>query len=113
MSSVWWSRACEFVVLARTDLNLQAPPLHPWPQVAAELGNLEESRERMENLNMDKLQTEFNKAAIDARQRIGDIIGRTMRVFNDPDIVNAIFLARPVLHITCIWCLARAIVWKA
>ena len=84
------------------DLDVQAPPLHPWPQVAAELGNLEESRERMENVNMDKLQREFNKAAFDARQRIGDIIGRTMHVFNDPNIVNTIFLARSGMVAACI-----------
>ena len=40
----------------------EAPPLHPWPQVVAELGRLDENRERMENANMHKLQEEFNKA---------------------------------------------------
>ena len=40
----------------------QAPPLHPWPQVAAELGKLEESREHVEAGNMYQLQLEFNKA---------------------------------------------------
>lgn len=40
---------------------IEEPPLHPWPQVAAELGKLEETRERIENANMDKLTLEFNK----------------------------------------------------
>jgi len=71
------------------ELSL-APPAHPWPQVAAELGNLEESRERMENANMDKLQREFNNAESHARKQIGDVIGRTMRAFDDPKLANAI-----------------------
>ena len=47
-------------------LDTQALPLHPWPQVATELGNLEEGHKRIENANMDKLQREFNKATGDA-----------------------------------------------
>lgn len=69
-------------VLPNVELSL-APPLHPWPQVAAELGGLQESREQMENSNMDKLQQEFNKATLDMRRRIGDVVGRAMRVFDD------------------------------
>lgn len=73
------------------ELSL-APPLHPWPQVAAELGNLEESRERMENANMDKLQKEFNKVTVDARKQIGDVIGRTLLAFNDAELASTALL---------------------
>ena len=46
----------------------------------------------MENLNMDRLQAEFNSAAGAAKQRIGNTIGRMMRVFDDPGVANAAFL---------------------
>ena len=73
------------------ELNtLCTPALHPWPQVAAELGNLEESREAMENANMARLQQEANKATLDARRRIGDTIGKAMRVFDDPKVASTI-----------------------
>lgn len=78
--------------LPNIELSL-APPLHPWPQVAAEIGNLEESREANENANMAKLQREFNKATLDARLRVGDVIGSAMRAFDDPKVLNA-FLAQ-------------------
>lgn len=67
------------------ELSL-APPLHPWPQIAAEIGNLEHSRENTEHENMDQLQREFNKAAVEARHRIGDVIGRLMHGFDDPKL---------------------------
>ena len=35
--------------------------MHPWPQVAAELGVLEKSRELIEGTSMRELQQEFNK----------------------------------------------------
>jgi hypothetical protein len=69
-------------LLPNLELTLE-PPQHPWPQVAAELGSLEESREQMENANMGALQQELNKATHDVRQRIGDTIGRIMHVFDD------------------------------
>jgi len=71
-----------------------APPVHPWPQVAAELGNLEESRENIENSNMAKLQKEFNEATLDARRRVGDVIGSAMRAFDDPKLTNVLLAAR-------------------
>ena len=71
-----------------------APPIHPWPQVAAELGNLEESRESMENAMMNDLQSKFNHAAAEARHRIGDVIGRAMSGFNDPGLAGAAFHIR-------------------
>ena len=73
---------------------MQAPPLHAWPQVAAEIGQLTESRERMENVNMDKLQQEFNKAEAEARRRIGNAIGRAMRVYDDPLLARSILVGR-------------------
>lgn len=71
-----------------------APPIHPWPQVAAELGNLEESRESMENAMMNDLQSKFNHAAAEARHRIGDVIGRAMTSFNDPGLAGTAFHIR-------------------
>lgn len=74
--------------------KVQAPPQHPWPQVAAELGNLEESREHIENANMDRLQREMNKALLEARRQIGDTIGRAMRAFDDPRMAGAVQISR-------------------
>lgn len=76
-------------VLPNLELSL-APPQHPWPQVAAELGNLEEGREAMENENMVRLQHEVNKAIVDARRRIGDAMGRVARMFDDSHVSGAI-----------------------
>lgn len=80
-------------MLPNLELSL-APPEHPWPQVAAELGNLEESREAIENSNMARLQQEVNKAILNARQRIGDAIGRVMHVFDDSQVATAVLLRR-------------------
>lgn len=77
------------------ELSLE-PPVHPWPQVAAELGSLQESREQFENINMDRLQQEFNKATFDTRRQIGDVVGRALRVFDDPALAKQIF-AKPAL----------------
>ena len=71
------------------NLVVQAPPLHPWPQVAAELGNLEESREHLENGNMAALQREFNKAKLEALSQIGTVIGKAFRVFDGPQFVRS------------------------
>lgn len=79
--------------LPNVELSL-APPLHIWPQVAAALGSLEERRETMENANMDKLQEAFNAAMVEARHKVGDIIGRMMRRFDDPRLAKAIFAGR-------------------
>ena len=46
-----------------------APPIHPWPQVAAELGNLEESRESMENAMMN----DFNKYQVETDRKITEL----------------------------------------
>jgi len=81
--------------LPNVELSL-APPPHVWPQVAAALGNLEESRERVENANMDELQAEFNEAMVDARRQIGNTIGKIMRTFDDPKLARAIFTERNV-----------------
>ena len=71
------------------NLVVQAPPLHPWPQVAAELGNLEESREHLENGNMAALQREFNKAKLEVLSQIGTVIGKAFRVFDGPQFVRS------------------------
>lgn len=80
-------------VLPNLELSLAAPQ-HPWPQVAAELGNLEESREAMENANMATLQQEANKAILDARRRIGDAIGRVTHIFDDPQLAGATLIRK-------------------
>lgn len=82
-------------VVPNLELSL-APPPHAWPQVAAELGALEEGREQMENANMNKLRAEFNDAAVRARRRIGDVIGSAMRAFDDAAATNAIHTARRI-----------------
>ena len=51
----------------------------------------------MENVNMDKLQQEFNKASTAARRQIGNAIGRIMHAFDDPKLANTIFVGRLVL----------------
>ena len=88
--------ACAWVVVI-VSLAIQAPPLHVWPQVAAEIGQLTDSRERMENANMDKLQQEFNKAEAEARRRIGNAIGKAMRAFDDPLLAHSILIGRLVM----------------
>lgn len=88
--------ACAWVVVI-VSLAMQAPPLHVWPQVAAEIGQLTDSRERMENANMDKLQQEFNKAEAEARRRIGNAIGKAMRAFDDPLLARSILIGRLVM----------------
>jgi hypothetical protein len=84
--------ACVGIIVG---LAMQAPPLHVWPQVGAEIGQLTDSRERMENANMDKLQQEFNKAEAEARRRIGNAIGRAMRVYDDPLLARSVLIGRP------------------
>lgn len=74
--------------LPNIELSL-APPFHPWPQVAAELGNLEESREHLENGNMAALQREFNKAKLDVLSQIGTVIEKSFRVFDGPQFVKS------------------------
>lgn len=75
------------------ELSL-APPRHPWPQVAAELGSLEESRESMENALMDRLQRQSSGAVAEARRRIGNIVARMLHVFDDPHMLKSLVLAR-------------------
>jgi len=83
--------------LPNLEISL-APPHHPWPQVAAELGALEHNRESVENANMVALQKEFNKALIDARTRIGELIARLVMVLDDSAIAS--MLARPASTIS-------------
>lgn len=71
------------------ELSL-APPLHPWPQVTAELNKLEENRERMENSYMDKLQSRYNAAVTRSRRRIGNLIAQMLHAFDDPDLLKSV-----------------------
>ena len=64
------------------------------PQIAATIANLESSREKLEDTNMMDLQTEFNKAAIVARQRVGEILGKMLKQFDDPTLLKAMMLSR-------------------
>ena len=43
---------------------------------------------------MAKLQKEFNEATLDARRRVGDLIGSAMRAFDDPKLTNALLAGR-------------------
>lgn len=81
-----------------------APPIHPWPQVAAEIGNLDASREAAETAQMNSLQTQFNKASADAKQQIANLIAKTLSTFSDPALSSAGFhkrcaLCSPVQHL--------------
>lgn len=77
------------------ELSL-APPVRPWPQVATTIGNLESSREKTEDISMGGLQREFNKAGVEARQRVGETFGKMMKLFDDPSVLRALSFARRV-----------------
>ena len=66
---------------------MKAPPVHPWPQVAAELGNLEETREKIENAKVNQLQASFIKAAEVGQRRIGEILGEFSKNFDDANVL--------------------------
>lgn len=48
---------------------------------------------------MAKLQKEFNEATLDARRRVGDVIGSAMRAFDDPKLTNALVAGRLCMHV--------------
>lgn len=73
--------------LPNLELSLAAP-VHPWPQVAAEIGNLEASREQAESASAQRMQKEFKIAQQGVMRKIGDLVGRTMKVFDDPQLVR-------------------------
>lgn len=79
--------------LPNIELSL-APPTHPWPQVTASIANLESSREKLEDASMNKLQIEFNRAAVVARQRLGETFGRMLKQFDDPSLLKALMVSR-------------------
>merc|ERR1712032_908799 len=64
------------------------PPPRPFPQVSAEIGSLEESREIFETASLGKVQRAFNLALDNARSRIGELIGHTMLSFDDPRLTE-------------------------
>lgn len=64
------------------------PPASPWPQVNAEIGNMEVAREQFEEAGARKLAAEFVALRIMAKQRIGQIVGRAMRVLDDPHVIS-------------------------
>jgi len=66
-----------------------APPAHPLPQVAAAIGAMDATREKLQALNMDKLQRAYNAALDRQKAEIGTIVGRAMRIFNDPALLTS------------------------
>jgi hypothetical protein len=63
-----------------------APPVHPLPQVAAEIQVLDKMRERSEEEKMSQLEFAFNAALESAKQQIGEAVGLALRVFDDPRV---------------------------
>lgn len=83
--------------LLRECMN-QGSPVHPWPQVAAELGNLEETREKKESANMASLQLGFNQASRVAQKRIGETLGAFLKMFDDPESLRSMSFGRHGSH---------------
>ena len=95
LKSAWWVGLASSNLCAPTVPRcMQAPPAHPWPQVAAVIGNLEANRERNENANVDQLQRDFNEALAAARQNIGDTIGRTLRPLGGTSLESGVLHGR-------------------
>lgn len=63
-----------------------APPVHPLPQVAAEIQVLDKMRERSEEEKMAQLEIAFNAALESAKGQIADAVGQALKVFDDPKI---------------------------
>jgi len=64
------------------------PPVSPLPQVSKEIGIHDAARELIEADGVQKLATAFAALRTNANKRIGDIVGRAMRVFDDPLITH-------------------------
>jgi len=58
------------------------PPSNPWPQVSAEIGSLERSREMFEAQQMDIVISTFNAELLSAKARISEVVGRAMKAFD-------------------------------
>merc|ERR1719236_137402 len=67
-----------------------APPVHPLPQVAAEIQVLDKVREKTEEEKMSQLELAFNAALENAKKQIGDAVGQSLRVFDDPSIWKSV-----------------------
>merc|ERR1719484_109880 len=65
-----------------------APPVHPLPQVAAEIQVLDKMRERSEEEKMSQLEFAFNAALESAKGQIGEAVNVAMGVFNDPKVLK-------------------------
>jgi len=63
-----------------------APPVHPLPQVASEIQVLDKMRERSEEEKMSQLEFAFNAALENAKRQIGEAVGVSLRVFDDPRV---------------------------
>jgi len=70
------------------------PPASPWPQGNIEIGNMEIAREHLEEAGVENLTAEFVALRIMAKQRIGQIVGRAMHIFDDPHVIGEKKLAR-------------------
>ena len=67
----------------------QSPPAHPWPQVAAELGNLESQRAAAEKQGMKTVDQAFNEAFADAQRQIRDVISKSRSFAHAPEKSDA------------------------
>lgn len=68
---------------------MQSPPAHPWPQVAAELGNLESQRAAAEKQGMKTVDQAFNEAFADAQKQIRDVISKSRSFAHAPHTSDA------------------------
>jgi len=75
--------------MANIEVRL-APPVRPLPQVAAEIQVLDKMRERSEEEKMTQLESAFNAALESAKRQIGDVIGQSLRLFDDPRVWKSV-----------------------
>merc|ERR1711904_689932 len=76
-----------------------APPVHPLPQVAAEIQVLDKMRERSEEEKMSQLEFAFNAALENAKRQIGEAVGAAMKVFDDPRVWKNVAKTGSFLHL--------------
>merc|ERR1719236_421224 len=76
-----------------------APPVHPLPQVAAEIQVLDKMRERSEEEKMSQLEFAFNSALEGAKRQIGETVGVAMRVFDDPRVWKSVVKTESFLRV--------------
>lgn len=70
------------------EINLESPPL-PLPQVTAEIEALEKKRESLESKGFQKMVRVYRATKQSAKRRVGGIIGRAMRAFDDEAVLES------------------------